>query len=316
MTTESTSVSRPVKVPSALAAWGLARAIFAAVQFASLFTPPLLDDADASHAEAAQHMAETGDFVTLKINGIRYLEKPPLPYWIDAGLYHVFGQNVFATHLQNALAHSRVRLAGLALGRARMGPPCRSLCGPRHSHFHWAVSLYPLLHPRGPAELSVSACALLLSHWHGVAPPRPLLCHVGRLGACHADQRPYRASLLCRRGHSPAAAQRTMAALASVQTAYGIAAVSGHRCALAHPGRPCQSRSGPPIGNHPTPDNVHGFWYFYFVNEHFLRFLGERFPHDYNKMPFVWYWLATSSGSFLGAFSFPQCWLSGLAYPP
>jgi hypothetical protein len=37
---------------------------------------------------------------------------------------------------------------------------------------------------------------------------------------------------------------------------------------------------------------VHGFWYFYFVNEHFLRFLGQRFPHDYNKMPLAWYWLA------------------------
>ena len=49
---------------------------------------------------------------------------------------------------------------------------------------------------------------------------------------------------------------------------------------------------GHPVGNHPTPGNVHGFWYFYFVNEHFLRFLGGRFPHDYNKMPFAWYWLA------------------------
>jgi 4-amino-4-deoxy-L-arabinose transferase-like glycosyltransferase len=42
--------------------------------------------------------------VTLKVNGIRYLEKPPLPYWIVAGLYKVFGENAFATHLPNALA--------------------------------------------------------------------------------------------------------------------------------------------------------------------------------------------------------------------
>src|SRR6185369_3962084 len=48
---------------------------------------------------------------------------------------------------------------------------------------------------------------------------------------------------------------------------------------------------GHPIGNHPTPGNVHGFWYFYFVNEHFLRFLGQRFPHDYNRLPFIAYWL-------------------------
>src|SRR5246127_993888 len=99
MTTDTASPSLPGRTISALRSWVLLVAIFAAVQFASLFTPPLLDDADASHAEAAQHMAESGDWVTLKVNGIRYLEKPPLPYWIDAALYRIFGQNVFATHL-------------------------------------------------------------------------------------------------------------------------------------------------------------------------------------------------------------------------
>jgi hypothetical protein len=48
---------------------------------------------------------------------------------------------------------------------------------------------------------------------------------------------------------------------------------------------------GHPIGNHPTPGNVHGFWYFYFLNEHLFRFTGARFPHDYNKLPFAAYWL-------------------------
>jgi hypothetical protein len=48
---------------------------------------------------------------------------------------------------------------------------------------------------------------------------------------------------------------------------------------------------GHPFGNHPTPGHVHGFWYFYFVNEHYLRFLGQRFPHDYNRLPFAAYWL-------------------------
>jgi hypothetical protein len=45
------------------------------------------------------------------------------------------------------------------------------------------------------------------------------------------------------------------------------------------------------VGNHPTPGNVHGFWYFYFVNEHLFRFIGGRFPHDYNKLPTAAYWL-------------------------
>ena len=78
--------------------------VFGAIYLAALRTPPLLDDADASHAQAAAHMAESGDWVTLQVNGVRYLEKPPLPYWIVAGLYKVLGENAFATHLPGALA--------------------------------------------------------------------------------------------------------------------------------------------------------------------------------------------------------------------
>jgi hypothetical protein len=36
--------------------------------------------------------------------------------------------------------------------------------------------------------------------------------------------------------------------------------------------------------------NGHGFFWFYFVNEHFLRFLGRRIPADYNKLPGYLYW--------------------------
>ena len=104
MTSEPYLPNRQPQEPSTLTTWILLAIVFLAVQFASLFTPPLLDDADASHAQIAQHMAESGDWVTMKVDGIRYLEKPPLPYWLDAALYRIFGQNVFATHLPNALS--------------------------------------------------------------------------------------------------------------------------------------------------------------------------------------------------------------------
>jgi hypothetical protein len=50
------------------------------------------------------------------------------------------------------------------------------------------------------------------------------------------------------------------------------------------------SGAGHPVGNIPSPGNVHGFFYFYFINEHVLRFLGKRYPQDYNKLPFALYW--------------------------
>jgi hypothetical protein len=40
----------------------------------------------------------------------------------------------------------------------------------------------------------------------------------------------------------------------------------------------------------PALGNVHGFLWFYFINEHVLRFLGRRYPLDYNKMPGTLYW--------------------------
>jgi len=36
--------------------------------------------------------------------------------------------------------------------------------------------------------------------------------------------------------------------------------------------------------------NGHGFFWFYFINEHVLRFLGRRIPRDYNKLPTYLYW--------------------------
>jgi 4-amino-4-deoxy-L-arabinose transferase-like glycosyltransferase len=68
---------KTVQVPQRLrpaSYWALAL-VFLAVYMGSLFSPPLLDDADSSHAEAAREMYVSGDFVTLHINGVRYLEK-------------------------------------------------------------------------------------------------------------------------------------------------------------------------------------------------------------------------------------------------
>jgi 4-amino-4-deoxy-L-arabinose transferase-like glycosyltransferase len=265
--------------------------IFAAIQLAALFTPPLLDDADANHAEAAQHIAESGDWVTLKINGIRYLEKPPLPYWIDAALYRVFGENSFATHLPNSLALlGCVWIAWLWANRAwgaraayysalailtAIGPflYTRFAIPEALLSFFFLVALYCFLtgmESRRPWRFYVMWAALALAtltkgliapvFFAGAAIPLMLLSGQWRRWL---QYKPFSGLLL-----------------------FLLIAAPWHILAgLANPDQ------GHPVGNHPTPGNVHGFWYFYFVNEHFLRFLGERFPHDYNKLPFVAYWL-------------------------
>ncbi|HTD96133.1 MAG TPA: hypothetical protein VK627_04370, partial [Edaphobacter sp.] len=98
------AVPLPPGTPRRSTALLLLTGLWLIVFFASLFAPPLLDDADATHANAARHMALTGDLVTLHVNGIRYLEKAPLPYWLDALSFRIFGFNTFAAHLPQAIA--------------------------------------------------------------------------------------------------------------------------------------------------------------------------------------------------------------------
>src|ERR1700751_5971096 len=103
--TSTTTLQRPLALVLLTALWLI-------VFFASLFAPPILDDADGTHANAARHVALTGDLVTLKVNGIRYLEKPPLPYWLDAISFRVFGFNTFAAHLPQAIGVLLLALLG------------------------------------------------------------------------------------------------------------------------------------------------------------------------------------------------------------
>src|SRR5215813_12703015 len=66
--------------------------------------PALLDDADAAHALAARAMVTGGDWAVLHINGVAWLEKPPLHYWLVAASYAFLGETAFATRLPSALA--------------------------------------------------------------------------------------------------------------------------------------------------------------------------------------------------------------------
>src|SRR5271170_2042977 len=111
--TTTTSPTAPRRSPALLILSGLWLIIF----FASLFSPPLLDDADATHASAARHMALTGDLVTLHVDGIRYLEKAPLPYWLVALSFRIFGFNTFAAHLPQSIGVLLLVLLGYRWAR-------------------------------------------------------------------------------------------------------------------------------------------------------------------------------------------------------
>src|SRR5271155_706231 len=83
----------------------------------TLFSPPLLDDADSVHAEVAREMVARQDWITLYANGIRYLEKAPLMYWSMAASFTLFGPQDWAARLPLAFATLALLLVVYATGR-------------------------------------------------------------------------------------------------------------------------------------------------------------------------------------------------------
>jgi hypothetical protein len=99
--------------------WFALLSLFAVIYVGSTFSPALLDDAASTHAEAAREMAVSGDYVTLHVHGVRYLEKAPLPYWLVALSYRLLGVNEFATRLPTVLAMLLLSVLGVQwAGRA------------------------------------------------------------------------------------------------------------------------------------------------------------------------------------------------------
>ncbi len=66
--------------------------------------PHLQDDVDGTQGEIAKTMLHTGNWVTARLDGVLYLEKAPLKYWITAICYSVFGAHTWVARLPNALA--------------------------------------------------------------------------------------------------------------------------------------------------------------------------------------------------------------------
>src|SRR6478672_3195217 len=79
---------------------------FAAVIFlGGIVSPPgLMDDVDAVQATIARNMLESGDWVTARLDGVPYLEKSPLKYWMIAVSYEIFGVHDWAARIPIALS--------------------------------------------------------------------------------------------------------------------------------------------------------------------------------------------------------------------
>jgi 4-amino-4-deoxy-L-arabinose transferase-like glycosyltransferase len=73
--------------------------VLAAVWFATMPIRPLVDPDEGRYAEIPREMAVTGDWITPRLDGLKYFEKPPLQYWATAAVYSVFGVSEWTARL-------------------------------------------------------------------------------------------------------------------------------------------------------------------------------------------------------------------------
>lgn len=108
------SVPVPPACAATPAAAGIARstwlrdlavlAVVAGLWFCALLgLRPLGNPDEGRYTEIPREMAASGDYVTPRLNGVKYFEKPPLVYWLSALTIRQFGVNAFTARLWNGL---------------------------------------------------------------------------------------------------------------------------------------------------------------------------------------------------------------------
>lgn len=97
--------------------------LLAVLWFGTLGIRPLYKADESRYAEISREMVATGDWLTPRLNGFKYFEKPPLQYWTTAAFFSLLGESDWVARLWTAL----IGFAGIALtfhaGNRLFGPP-------------------------------------------------------------------------------------------------------------------------------------------------------------------------------------------------
>lgn len=93
----------------------------AALYLPALGRPALWEPDEGRYAEIAREMVLANDYVTPRDDWVRYFEKPPLVYWVEALSIKLLGPNELAVRLPAALASVAEIVVTAALGEAMFG---------------------------------------------------------------------------------------------------------------------------------------------------------------------------------------------------
>ncbi len=255
-----------------------------------------MDDVDAVQAQISRNMLASNDWVTARIDGIPYMEKSPLIYWLMAISFRVFGPYDWAARIPVVLSALALAWITAAFGTWAFGKRagfyaglCIATC---IGLFLFTRILIPDVMVTADMALSMWAFLRAIDEEE----PRPRLWAfllAASLGV----------SLLLKSLIGvvfPAAAALVYLAvtrqLFHAKVWKRLRPLTGTLViiAIAAPWHVLATLRNPPyfdLSFRSVPGEYHGFLWFYFMNEQVLRFLNLRYPRDYNTVPRVYFWL-------------------------
>jgi hypothetical protein len=255
-----------------------------------------MDDVDAVQAQIAANMLHSGDWVTARLDGVAYLEKAPLIYWIIAIFFQVFGVIDWVARIPIALAAIGLAMVTAAFARWAFGvrealnaglviATCiglflftRILIPDVILTLTITLALWAFLRALDEEERHPKLWAAVMAAAMGVGLLlKSLIALVFPIGAGLAY-------LLFTRQLSVGRTWRRLRPFSGALIALVIAA----------PWHILATLRNPPyfvFTMRSAPGEYHGFFWFYFFNEQLLRFLNMRYPRDYDTVPRQLFWL-------------------------
>ena len=255
-----------------------------------------MDDVDAVQAQIARTMLASGDWVTARLDGVAYLEKAPLAYWVVAIAYTIFGVHDWAARVPIALSAIALCWLTTALGMwafdRRAGfyaGLCMATCVGLFLFtrilipdvmltFTVALALWAMLRALDEEESYPRLWAAVMAAGIGAG-----LLLKSLIGAVF----PVAVGLLYLAFTRQLFSARTWRRLRPTS---GLAIV----LLVAVPWHVLAAVRNPPVFVWTLtsgPGQYHGFLWFFFINEQLLRFLNLRYPRDYDTVPRLYFWL-------------------------
>jgi 4-amino-4-deoxy-L-arabinose transferase-like glycosyltransferase len=262
-----------------------------------IFSPPsLMDDVDAVQAQIAHNMLQSGDWVTPRLDGVAYLEKSPLKYWMIAVSFLAFGIHDWAARIPIALSAILLCWTTARFGEWAFGQRTGMYAGLALATSVGLFLFTRILIPDVVLTLTITLAMWSLLRVLDEAEQRPTLWAMtmwGSMGTGLLLKGLIAAVFPIGSGLIYLMLTRQ---LLSANTWRRIRPLSGTLIFLliAAPWHVLATLKNPPYFDftmHSERGSYHGFFWFYFINEHLLRFLNLRYPRDYNTVPRVYFWL-------------------------